>query len=43
LYVPVDTYEFVHSALLNYSTGYYTTEDGETVVDCGDTQNMQNI
>lgn len=43
LYVPEDTYEFVHETLLNYSTGYYMTTDGETVVDCGDTQNMQNI
>lgn len=43
LYVPSDTYEFVYNSLLDYSTGYYVTADGETVVDCGDTQYMQNI
>lgn len=43
LYVPEAEYEFVHATLLNYSNGYYLTEDGETVVDCGDTQTMQNI
>ena len=29
--------------MLDYSTGYYNTADGETVVDCGDSQVMQNI
>lgn len=33
----------MYNTLLDYSTGYYNTADGETVVDCGDSQNMQNI
>jgi len=31
----------VFERVLEYSTGYYFTSDGETVVDCGDSQNMR--
>ena len=40
LYVPSENYEFIYNNLLDYSTGYYNTADGETVVDCGDSLNM---
>ena len=43
LYVPEEHFEFVYNRMMDYSTGYYISADGETVVDCGDSQVMQNI
>ena len=42
-YIPSDYYEMVFERVLEYSTGYYFTSDGETVVDCGDKQNMRAL
>lgn len=42
-YVPEEFYETVLEHLLDYSTGYYFTENGDVVVDCGDRNNMQTL
>ena len=43
LYVPDSKFDFILDKLTAYSTGYYQTSDGETVVSCGDRTNMQQV
>lgn len=36
LYVPSANYAFVKQTVLDYSTGYYTSTDGDLMVNCSD-------
>lgn len=39
-YIPEKYYEDIFNRMMEWSAGYFFTDDGETIVDCGDVQNM---
>ena len=42
-YIPEDYYADIFSRVMEWSTGYFFNDDGDTLVDCGDVQNMLTI
>ena len=42
-YIPTEYYQMIFNEIMEYSSGYFITADGDAIVDCGDRALMDDL